>query len=38
MRGKFVADLARLDERINPAAAKETAAVANDRKEIDWME
>jgi hypothetical protein len=38
MQERFVAYLARLDERINLAAAKETAAVANDQEEIDWLE
>ncbi len=38
MRARFAADLDRLDERINPAAEQETLAVANDKKEIEWLE
>jgi hypothetical protein len=38
MRGRFAADLARLDERINLATEEDTAAVANDQKEIDWLD
>ena len=38
MRERFVHYLARLDERINFAAAQEKTAIANDKKEIDWLE
>jgi pullulanase/glycogen debranching enzyme len=38
MRQRFVAYLARLDDRMRAFTAEEATAVANNQKEIDWPE